>query len=477
MNELMTAPLILYWVRQDLRLSDNPALSLAAQKGTVLPLYIQEDADAGDAQMGAASKVWRHHALESLNAHYGGRLRFMRGKAETIFAELATLLKPACVVWNRCYEPWRTERDTRIKAMLRDQGIEVVSENGSLLWEPWQIKKEDGTPYRVFTPFFRRGCLNAAPPRHPLPAPQTMELYEGAVQGAIPLEALELLPRIRWDMPLAAQWNISEPGAQARLHGFLAEGLTGYKVERDFPAKAHTSRLSPYLHHGQISPHQVWAAAQMTDAPDKDKDHFLSELGWREFSYSLLYHNPDLPTRNMQAKFDAFPWGQNEAWLQAWQRGKTGIPIVDAGMRELYATGYMHNRVRMIVGSFLVKNLLLDWRHGERWFWDCLCDADMANNAASWQWVAGCGADAAPYFRIFNAVTQSQKFDPDGAYIRRYVPELARLKTPHLYAPWDGPKDVVEGAGIVLGKHYPLPLVDLSASRERALAAFAALKE
>ena len=471
--------LTIHWFRQDLRLSDNPALVQAAQHssqsgGEVLPIYILDDKNAGAGRMGAASRVWLHHSLSNLQEQLQGRLQFFCGDAERILQELVDELKPCAITWNRCYEPWRIKRDKRIKAMLQEQGVEVQSCNGSLLFEPWDILKNDGTPYKVFTPFYRKGCLNAPTPRSPLSVPE-MQLADIQPQSALPLKSLELLPIIKWDEGVAKYWDISEAGAKSRLYDFVNNGLNGYKEERNFPAKNNVSRLSPYLHFGEISPNQVWHAVQTKEA-NADSDHFLSELGWREFSYHLLYHNPDLPTRNLQAKFDVFPWVENVEHLHAWQNGKAGIPIVDAGMRELWQTGFMHNRVRMIVASVLVKNLRLDWRAGERWFWDCLFDADMANNAASWQWVAGSGADAAPYFRIFNPVTQGTKFDPDGDYIRQYVPELRDLPTKHLFAPWEAPPLVLAGAGVELGKTYPKPIVDLSASREAALAAFAGLK-
>jgi deoxyribodipyrimidine photo-lyase len=474
----MNNPLIIHWFRQDLRISDNPALSKTAEMGEVLPIYILDDENAGADRMGAASRVWLHHALVDLQKSLNGKLQFFVGDAQTIIQELVKELKPTAISWNRCYEPWRIKRDTEIKEQLKTLNVQTISDNSALLFEPWQVLKDDGTPYRVFTPFFRKGCLNAKPPRKPLSLPQ-LQLSTLNPQNAKPLEALQLLPKIAWDKDLTAHWDISEVGALQRMNEFLQKDLNGYKTNRDFPSKTGVSRLSPYLHFGQISPNQVWYAAKEAEGhvPDKDLDHFLSELGWREFSHNLLYYNPNLRTQNLQSKFDEFPWGEDETALKAWQMGRTGIPIVDAAMRELYQTGYMHNRTRMIVGSVLVKNLLLDWRLGEAWFWDCLFDADMANNAASWQWVAGSGADAAPYFRIFNAITQAEKFDPNGDYIRKYVPELGKLKPPHIFAPHLAPSIVLDDAGVQLGKTYPHPIIDLSASRERALAAFASLKK
>lgn len=463
------------WFRQDLRLSDNPALSKAVEEGkTILPIYILDDDNADEWRIGAASRWWLHHSLTSLNQSMDGALQVFKGRAEDILADLIEKTGASSVYWNRCYEPWRIKRDTNVKASLQDKDVEVESFNGSLLFEPHTVLKDDGTPYKVFTPFYRKGCLQRSnPPRQPITAPDQVSYYEGNNFGST-IDDLNLLPSISWDKGMVKAWEIGEQGAQKRLREFLDEGIDGYKEGRDFPNRANVSRLSPYLHFGEISPHQIW---YVVDSPEtKDADHFLSELGWREFSHYLLYHFPKITRENLQAKFDKFPWRDDKDALKAWQKGQTGIPMVDAGMRELWQTGYMHNRVRMIVGSFLVKNLLLHWHHGEDWFWDTLVDADLANNSASWQWIAGCGADAAPYFRIFNCVTQGQKFDPEGEYVRRYVPELANLPDKYIHAPWEAPEMILLGAGVKLGTDYPKSIVDLKASRERALEAFQGLK-
>ncbi|WP_136659984.1 deoxyribodipyrimidine photo-lyase [Nitratireductor sp. XY-223] len=469
----MTSQTAIVWFRQDLRLHDNPALSLAATAGRILPIYILDDETAGRHRIGGAARWWLHHSLAGLDAALGGGLQLYRGRADEIIADLRERHDTSGVYWNRCYEPWRIKRDSAIKTMLTEKGIPVHSENGSLLWEPWQVLKADGTPYRVFTPFFRKGCLQAPPPRPPVAPPKRLETVTDP--DALTLDDLRLLPEIRWDKKLGAHWQVGEAGARAQLERFLDDGLAGYREGRDFPARGNVSRLSPHLHFGEISPHQVWHAVSAGPA-DPDRDHFRYELGWREFSHSLLYHFPDLPEENLQPSFSAFPWQEDAAALDAWRHGRTGIPIVDAGMRELWQTGYMHNRLRMIVGSFLVKNLLQHWRYGERWFYDCLVDADLANNSAGWQWIAGCGADAAPYFRIFNPVTQGRKFDPDGSYTRRFVPELAALPDKFLFNPWEAPETALQQSGIRLGETYPAPIVDLKASRERALAAFQSMK-
>jgi deoxyribodipyrimidine photo-lyase len=462
------AGLTLCWFRQDLRLADNPALYHAAKEGQILPIYILDDTHSTAYKMGGASRFWLHHSLLSLNASLDNKLRCFSGDPISILSQLCRQYPIEKVFWNRCYEPWRTKRDTEIKIQLEEKGIQVFTHNASLLWEPWEIHKEDKTPYKVFTPFYRRGCLMSAPPRIPYSVP-TLNIYSDAVGGTV--ESLSLLPSISWDKKMQSYWQIGEEGATRCLLNFIKTGIKHYKQGRDMPSKPYVSRLSPYLHFGEISPHQVWYAVRELEE-DPHVDHFCSELGWREFSYSQLYFNPQLPTQNLQSKFDNFPWKDNPEKLSAWQKGQTGIPMVDAGMRELWETGYMHNRVRMIVGSFLVKNLLIDWRYGERWFWDCLVDADLANNSASWQWVAGCGADAAPYFRIFNPVSQAEKFDPEGVYIKRYLPQLKSLPTPYLFSPWEAPASVLASANIVLGRDYPRPIVDLKRSRDQALDAF-----
>ncbi len=470
----MDKPDVLYWFRQDLRLTDNPALQEAAARGRVLPVYILDDHHAKEYKMGAASRFWLHHSISALRQQLDDKLSLFSGDPMECIARLCKRYAIKTVVWNRCYEPWRMGRDTKIKASLAQQGIEVQTYNGSLLWEPWQVLKRDQSHYKVFTPFFRKGALMAAPPREPLKQPESLELFQDQTES-VSLESLGLLPKHNWDKGLQTHWNIGEKGAWQALDVFLKNGLSNYKKGRDFPAQKHFSQLSPHLHFGEISPNQVWYST-LANRQDSDSDHYCSELAWREFSYSQLYFNPSLPSENLQVKFNRFPWQENQSHLRAWQKGLTGIPMVDAGMRQLWQTGFMHNRLRMIVGSFLVKNLRLHWHHGRDWFWDCLVDADLASNSASWQWIAGCGADAAPYFRVFNPVTQGQKFDPDGAFISRYIPELKNLPVPYLFSPWQAPEEVLQKAGVVLGQTYPKPIVDLKASRQGALDAFASLK-
>lgn len=469
----MDSNITIVWFRQDLRLSDNPALLAAVEQGNVLPIYIL------DTSLGAASRWWLHHSLEALNTTLDHQLNVYIGEPREILTRLIQTYSIHAIHWNRCYEPARIQEDSELKRFFKEQNIPCKSFKASLLWEPWEVLKKDGTPYKVFTPFYQKGCLSAEPPRRPLPAPKHLHLVQDKTNHT-QLSDLNLLPQIPWDQEMRTHWQVGEQAAEKRLSDFLKHGIENYKEGRNYPAQAHVSRLSPHLHFGEISPHQVFHAAQSALLNAKinsvNIECFLSEIGWREFSYYLLYHFPTLPRGNFQAKFDAFPWKTNPAFLKAWQQGQTGYPIVDAGMRELWRTGYMHNRVRMIVGSFLVKNLLLHWHEGADWFWDCLMDADLASNSASWQWVAGSGADAAPYFRVFNPITQGEKFDPEGAYTRQYVPELAKLPSQYLFQPWEAPSEILKAAGVVLGKTYPKPIVDVKTSREAALSAFASLK-
>lgn len=463
------------WFRQDLRLVDNPALRRASETGKVMPIYILDDINPGPYAMGGASRWWLHHSLTALHHDLEEKLNLFIGDPKTIILELVKQYPISAVFWNRCYEPWRIQRDGEIKSALKQQKIDTATFNASLLWEPWETLKSDGTPYKVFTPFYKRGCLGAPLPRKPLARPQKLALNKPC-SLSVSIDDLKLLPPIPWDEGIANTWKVGEKSALHRLNTFIKKGLSNYQEGRNFPAKHSISMLSPYLHFGEISPHKVWHTIK-SEKEDHNTQTFLSELAWREFSYSLLYHNPNLPRQNLQTKFDAFPWLDNKAQLMRWQKGLTGIPMVDAGMRELWQTGFMHNRVRMIVASFLVKNCLIHWHHGERWFWDCLVDADLANNSASWQWVAGCGADAAPYFRIFNPVTQGQKFDPTGEYTKHYLPELSKLPLKYLFNPWDAPTEVLAQSNLKLGLDYPMPMVDLKASRERALAAYQTIKQ
>nr|WP_269468667.1 deoxyribodipyrimidine photo-lyase [Alteromonas sp. ASW11-130] len=459
------------WFRQDLRVKDNPALTAACDNGKIIPIYINDTSCPKKYQRGAASNWWLHNSLKSLQKGLGGNLQLFEGDPSQIVVDLLKVYKCDAVVWNRCYEPWRTERDNDLKKQLANLGVNATSFNGSLLWEPFDISKKDGDPYKVFTPFYKKGCLqDGAPPRYPIGTPSRIT-YQKVLEKGISLDALALLPEKRWYQTIEKNWSPGEEGAADRLANFLTNDIDNYKFARDEPSVQGTSLLSPHLHFGELSPHQVWYAVKdkYRSKQSVHVDTFLSELGWREFNYHLHFHFPSMCHSNFNPKFNNFKWETDVSSLRAWQQGRTGIPIVDAGMRELWQTGFMHNRVRMVVASFLVKNLLIDWRKGEEWFWDCLLDADLANNNANWQWVAGSGADAAPYFRIFNPVLQGEKFDKHGEYVCTYCPELAKLPPKYIHQPWSASKEVLQDAGIILGEEYPEPIVDLKTSRRRAL--------
>lgn len=470
----MSTALVLF--RRDLRLLDNPALTAACESHThVLPIYIHDPQRDGDWVAGAASQWWLHHSLASLQAHLHGQhagLHIAKGETSASLKKLIVDSGADAVYWNRLYEPASIAHDTALKADLLAQGLAVHTYNASLWVEPWQITTQQGDPYRVFTPFWRnlRAQLTVS---EPLPEPNLKGWK--ALPGDVELKALALLPAIEWDGGLTENWRPGEHGAEEMLELFCDDAVVDYATARDLPARHGTSRLSPHLHFGEISPRQIHAgllanAKKQSTARRADIEPYLRELGWREFAHHLLFHFPKTPTENFNPRFADFRWKEpDNVLLAGWQRGRTGIPLVDAGMRELWHTGWMHNRVRMIVASFLTKNLRQHWHHGERWFWDTLVDADLANNTLGWQWVAGCGADAAPYFRIFNPVTQSKKFDPDGIYLRRWLPEMADFPTDLLHEPWKDPGRS-ERAG------YPAPLVDLAQSRVDALDAYQAIK-
>jgi deoxyribodipyrimidine photo-lyase len=480
---------VVVWFRDDLRLADNPALSAAAATGgPVISVYVHEHRQDGTRPMGAASRWWLHHSLTSLSrdlSRLGAPLLVLRGPAAIAVPEFAAKVSASLVRWNRRYGLAERELDADIKTELRKRDIAAESHNAALLHEPWTVKGKTGAPLKVFSPFWRAALAGGEPPA-PVPAPSRLTgLAPSSLAdlGGVAIEDLGLLPTgPDWSGGLAEAWTPGEAGAQARLAAFLDDGFKGYGALRDRPDLASTSALSPHLRFGEIGPRQVWHAAAFavaqgrTKASASDLAKFQSEVGWREFSYHLLFYHPDLATVNFQPRFDAFPWRSDPAGLTAWQKGLTGYPIVDAGMRQLWQTGWMHNRVRMIVASFLIKDLLVDWRQGEEWFWDTLVDADPANNAASWQWVAGSGADAAPYFRIFNPISQGEKFDPQGDYVRRFVPELAGVPAEWIHKPWEAPPAVLSAAGLRLGQGYPRPIVDHAMARNRALGAIESVK-
>lgn len=465
----------LIWFRQDLRLTDNPALQAALKSGNpIICLFIFNQHTIGQAAL-----WWLHHSLIALSKTLekcGNTLILRLGDPEKILAEIISQHHVQNMYWNRLYDSTSITRDKNLKTYWRAQGLTVESFNSHLLFEPWTVSTQQGNFYQVFTPFWRKGCgsgknthytLNSAPKT--LPAPQRIPHSDR-------LDDWKLLPqKPDWAKMFSTLWTPGEIGAKKQLTNFLNHGLARYTLDRNVPALQNTSKLSPHLHWGEISIHRVWDTLLQKESQDKtialnNIECFQSELGWREFSYYLLYHFPPLPQENFKKKFDNFRWENSTPLLKTWQNGLTGYPIVDAGMRELWHTGWMHNRVRMIVASFLVKDLLIDWRKGAAWFLDTLVDADLANNSASWQWVAGSGVDAAPFFRIFNPVHQSEKFDPQGEYVRKWIPEIKLLPDKYLHAPWQAPEDILTAANIKLGKTYPFPIIDHKQARSRALA-------
>lgn len=462
--------------RRDLRLADNAALSAAVREyGTVLPVYIHESRSDYSWAPGGASRWWLHHSLSRLDerlADLGGRLNVYRGEALPVLLELIEQHKISGVYWNRRYDPADASQDAGLKQALGAHGVPVQSFPGALWHEPPRLSTKSGEPYRVFTPFWRnlRGQIGAASPS---PAPKAQR-WLGSPRS-LPLSALGLLPRIAWAQGLHGRWEPGEVGAHRALGRFLEGALPRYAADRDIPGIPGTSSLSPHLHFGEITPRQIHHALQLRADDRRAKDPvdiepYLRQLGWREFGHHLLFHFPKTSEENFNPRFDSFRWAPEDGEaLERWQRGMTGIPLVDAGMRELWQTGWMHNRVRMVAASFLTKNLRQHWLQGARWFWDTLVDADLANNSLGWQWVAGSGADAAPYFRVFNPTAQARRFDPGGAYIRRWIPELESFPDEHLYEPWRYERAAAK-------MRYPGPLMDLSASRQLALEAYQATR-
>jgi deoxyribodipyrimidine photo-lyase len=462
----------LVWLRTDLRLSDNPALAAACKEAEEVTAVYVFETDDGIRAPGGAARWWLHRSLNDLAgnlASIGVRLLVEEGKAEAVLRNVLKKTGASTLHWNRRYAPAERALDAAIKESLKVDDIEVTSHMGGVLVEPWDIATGQGNPYSVYGPFWKTlRDMNIAVP---LPAPK------GKAIKSHPVDQDYRQPH--WAGKLEPYWEIGEKAAQDKLAQFFDEKLSEYPKGRDYPASDATSKLSPHLRHGEISPRQLWHAAKsFAHAHHGQVEHinkFLSELSWRDFNYHQLFHRKDIVRVSMHGKYEGMKWRHAPEQLEAWKRGRTGIPMVDAGMRELWEMGYMENRVRMLTASFLCKNLLIDWRTGEEWFWDCLCDGDIANNPGNWQWVAGSGMDASPFFRIFNPVTQGERFDADGDYVRRWVPELAGLPDEWLHVPAGAPKDVLKRAGVELGKTYPEPIVDLKETRARALEAAKAL--
>ncbi len=467
------------WFRNDLRLSDHAALAAAAATGPMVAVFVLDEEAAGAWALGGASRWWLHHSLATLDAglrEAGGSLVLRRGRADVELARLAAETDASTVFAGFAAEPWAREQETRLAEQLAKDGRALRLQRTVSLFDLGSIRTGAGAPYSVYSPF-ARACFAAGPPA-PQPSPPRIEPPRTTPRSDR-LDDWALLPtRPDWAGGLRATWQPGEAGAHARLERFLASALAEYHIGRNQTGQEGTSMLSPHLHLGEISPVQVWHAVnQAAESRGKGSETYLKEILWREFSLHLLWHHPDLPTAPLRADFARMAFRSDAAALRAWQRGRTGVPMVDAAMRQLWHLGWMHNRVRMVVASFLVKHLLLPWQDGQAWFWDTLVDADLASNSASWQWVAGSGADAAPYFRVFNPVLQGEKFDPDGAFVRRWVPELAKLGDKHIHAPWNAPDTALAAAGVTLGKTYPRPIVDLGEGRERALAAYRAISQ
>lgn len=476
---------VVVWFRQDLRLADNVALTEAVKTGhPVIMLYIFDEQQRTDQwRRGAASRWFLHHCLEAFDKachKAGNRLVILKGDARDVLVRLTRESDAQAVYFNRQYEPFAIERDRVVVAALRQQGVDCHDYNSSLLFEPGTIATAQNEPYKVFTPYYRT-CLTVPPPDAPLPAPKKLPHFTDAIES-VALEELALLPTIPWDAGFKDYWSPGEIGAKAVLNKFLDGALATYKIGRDRPDFDGVSTISPYLHFGCIGPRQIWHAVKHAAAASDEKsmaesaDTYLKEVIWREFAHHLMFHFPHSVDKPLRSEFSHFPQKADAALLQAWQKGNTGYPIVDAGMRQLWHTGWMHNRVRMIVASFLVKDLLAPWIEGAKWFWDTLVDADLANNTLGWQWSAGCGSDAAPYFRIFNPVLQGKKFDPNGEYVRKWVPELKNVPDQYIHSPFTAPPLVLRGFGVTLGEDYPLPVVDHSVARSKALEAFSVVK-
>jgi deoxyribodipyrimidine photo-lyase len=455
-------------------------VAACARGEPVVPVYIHSEDGEGDWPLGGATKWWLHRSLASLEEslkQHGSKLILRRGNT---LAELQSVIRESqatAVYWGRRYEPAAIARDKHIKATLAESGLQVESFNTSLLWEPWTIRTGGNECYKVFTPFWRKCVATGGidPVQHPPTAFTSPTKWPRSVR----LDDLELQPKIAWDKGLAAAWIPGRQGGERELARFSDGAWKTYKQDRDFPSQTGTSRLSPHLHFGEISPREVWhhlhAVAKKNGLPESSAEPYTRQLVWREFAFHLLFHFPHTPLEPLRSEYARFPWKSDARGLRAWQRGRTGYPLIDAGMRELWQTGWMHNRVRMATASFLVKDLLLPWQDGAKWFWDTLVDADLANNTLGWQWTAGCGADAAPYFRIFNPISQGEKFDAEGAYIRRYLPELARLPDQYIHRPFEAPASVLAAAGVELGTNYPHPIVDHGQARLEALDALATI--
>ncbi|HQU09082.1 MAG: deoxyribodipyrimidine photolyase [Verrucomicrobia bacterium 21-51-4] len=465
----------LVWFRLDLRLQDNPALAAAIERNEpIIPIFIESSEEESPWAAGGASRVWLHAALEDLQgqlAQLGSQLIIRRGPSQAVLESLIQETGAGAIFWNRRYEPAAIDRDSHLKKHFEGRQLHVQSFNSALLHEPHTVLNKAGKPFQVFTPYWRH-CLTL-PKTPPVSVDlRHLKIYEPHLES-LQLQDLGLLPNSPWDAGIRKAWKPTRAQALKNLKRFETTALNNYPQQRDFPNEVATSRMSPYLHFGQLGVRELWAELKSNDLDQTPAgSKFLSEIGWREFAYHLLYHFPETPDKPLRPEFEGFPWEENTHWVKAWQQGQTGYPLIDAGMRELWQTGWMHNRVRMVVASFLVKQLLQPWVEGARWFWDTLVDADLASNTLGWQWSAGCGADAAPYFRVFNPVLQSKKFDAEAQYIRQYVPELKNLPNTYIHTPWEAPAAHLKAAGVILATTYPKPIIPHELGRARALNAY-----
>jgi len=475
---------VIVWFRKDLRIHDNPALYYASKEGIVIPLFIWSEDEEKELKKGSASLWWLHHSLIVLSEKLqklGAKLILQKGNSLEVIKKLNNETKADAVYWNERYEPSIIKRDQTIINELEKDQIELKTYQSHLLYDPYSILNQQNQPYKVFTPFYKQ-CLKKEVTR-PTKIPTSLLAYDKPIRS-LTIDELELLPNIPWYEKFHKYWEPGEEGAIKQWKRFIRDGLYHYQKKRDIPTSDAFSKLSPFLSWGNISPKTIWHALEREKIIIgqnilNDQQHieaFQRQLIWREFGYHQLIHFPSITHTPLRSMFRSFPWEKNEDYFMKWKKGKTGFPLVDAGMRELWETGFMHNRVRMLTASFLVKHLLIPWPNGACWFQDTLVDFDIANNAMGWQWTTGCGLDAAPYFRIFNPMTQGEKFDPNGDYIRKWVPELAKLPPKYIHRPWEAPKDILRKANIELGKTYPYPLVEHKAARERALAIYNSLK-
>ncbi len=483
----MSSKIIIVWFREDLRLDDNPALFTACQQAQhVIPIYIFDVKNTGNWPLGAASRWWLERSLVSLQNELRTQrsdLLVFKGESGEVLNQVIKVSKACAVYWNRCYAPAQTERDKKIKMKLKNSGVEAISLMGNLLIEPWKLFNKSNQPYKVFTPYWKRvkeELISQPPAAYDFAT--TIPSLPKQLPESLPIEALNLYAsKIDWAQDFSDYWQPGVKGVEKAKSAFMDQDIFKYSDQRDIPDIDGTSRLSPHLHFGELSVNQLWLeiyqSMQTQSCQNKEQSwSYLRQLAWRDFSQYLLFHFTHIDQQPFRPEFDAFPWQQDQALLEKWQQGQTGYPLIDAGMRQLWQTGWMHNRVRMVCASFLTKHLLIHWHQGAKWFWDTLVDADLANNSCGWQWVAGSGADAAPYFRIFNPMMQSKKFDPQGHYIRRWVTELSKLDTKFIHEPWLADKTVLKAAGVELGQNYPHIIIEHAFARQRALGAYAQIR-